>query len=92
MYLDSVFKWVLPKGSEQTWQTSIVLLIYVNETLYLLGNLPFFKIHVNRFMTQDDSSGANVTSMHIVGEGPSVILWVLRHFLSLISRLLVAKD
>ena len=25
----------------------IVLLIYVNETIHLLGNLPFFKIHVN---------------------------------------------
>ena len=25
----------------------IVLLIYVNETIYLLGNLPFFKIHVH---------------------------------------------
>ena len=28
----------------------ILPLIYVNGTLYLLGNLPFFKIHVNRFM------------------------------------------
>ena len=40
----------------------IVLLIYVNETLHLLGNLPFFKIHVNRFITQDDSPDANVIS------------------------------
>ena len=40
----------------------IVLLIYVNETTYLLGNLPFFKIHVNRFMAQDDSYCANVIS------------------------------
>ena len=40
----------------------IVLLIYVNETIYLLGNLPFFKIHVNHLMAQDDSSGANVIS------------------------------
>ena len=38
----------------------IILLIYVNGTLYLLGNLPFFKIHANRFMTPDDSPGANV--------------------------------
>ena len=52
----------------------IVLLIYVNETIYLLGNLPFFKIHVNHFMAQDDSPGANVISMHVVGEGPGVIL------------------
>ena len=52
----------------------IVLLIYVNKTTYLFGNLSFFNIPVNCFMAQDDSSGANVTSMHIVGEGPSVIL------------------
>ena len=38
----------------------IGLLISVNGTLYLLGNLPFFQIHVNRFMTPDDSPGANV--------------------------------
>ena len=24
--------------------------------MYLLGNLPFFKIHVNRFMAWDDDS------------------------------------
>ena len=33
----------------------IVLLIYVNETIYLLGNLPLFKIHVNLLMVWDDS-------------------------------------
>ena len=78
--LDSVFKLVPPKGSEPTWQTSmfysyLVLLIYVNETIYLLGNLPFFKIHVNHFMAGDYSPAANVISMHVVGEGPGVILW-----------------
>ena len=52
----------------------IVLLIYVNETIYLLGNLPFYKIHVNRFMAWDDSPGANVISMNVVGEGPGAIL------------------
>ena len=52
----------------------LVLLIYVNETIYLLGNLPFFKIHVNHFMARDDSPAANVLSMHVVGEGPGVIL------------------
>ena len=56
-----------PKGSEPTWQTSmlysyIVLLICVSETIYLYGNLPFFKIHVNHFMAPDDSVGANVIS------------------------------
>ena len=52
----------------------LVLLIYVNETMYLLGNLPFFKIHVNHSMAQDDSPAANVISMHVVGEGPGSIL------------------
>ena len=33
---------------------------YVNETIYLLGNLPFFKIHVNLFIAWDDSLWANV--------------------------------
>ena len=63
--LDSDFKLVWPKGSEPTWQTSmlytyIVLLIYVHETIYLFRNLPRFKIHVNRFMARDDSPGASV--------------------------------
>ena len=69
--LDSVFKSVPPKGSEPTWQSSmlyIVLLIYVKETIYLYGNLPFFKIHVNHFMTWDDSPGAKIIS--------EFILWV----------------
>ena len=69
----SVFKSVLSKGSELTWQTSmlysyIVLLIYVNGTIYLYGNLPFFKIHVNHFMTRDDSPSAKIIS--------KCILWV----------------
>ena len=34
----------------------------VNETIYLLGNLSVFKIHVNRFMAWDDSAHANVIS------------------------------
>ena len=76
---DSVFRSVPPKGSEPTGQTSmfysyLVLLIYVNETIYLLGNLPFFKIHVNHFMAWDDSPAANVISMHVAGEGPGAIL------------------
>ena len=40
----------------------IVLLIYVNETIYLYGNLPFCKSHVNRFMARDDAPGVNVIS------------------------------
>ena len=75
--LDSIFKLVAPKGSdlgsELTWQTSmlysyIVLLIYVNETIYLYGNLPFYKIQFNCFMARDDSSGAKII--------PKYILWV----------------
>ena len=34
--------------------------------MYLLGNLPFFKIHVNRFMAQDDSAFANVISKYML--------------------------
>ena len=30
--------------------------------IYLIGNLPFFKIHVNCFMAQDDLSCANAVS------------------------------
>ena len=52
----------------------IVLLIYVNEPIHLYGNLPFFKVHVNQFMLQDDSPGAKVISVHLVGEGPGAIL------------------
>ena len=73
--LDSIFKSVPPKGSdlgsELTWQTSvlyIVLLIYVNETIYLYGNLPFYKIQVSHFMAWDDSHGAKII--------PKYILWV----------------
>ena len=38
------------------------LISYINETLYLLGNLPVFKIHVNCFMARDDSLCANSIS------------------------------
>ena len=34
--------------------------------------------------------GHNILKMPVVGEGPGAILWILRHFLSLISRQLVA--
>ena len=46
----------------------VVLLIYVNETIYLYGNLPFYKIQVNYFMAQDDSKGAKII--------PKYILWM----------------
>ena len=48
--------------------TYMVLLIYVRETIYLLGNLPFLKIHFHRFMARDDSPGVSVI--------PKCTLWV----------------
>ena len=60
--LDSVFMFVPPKAQKGEclnkpvcFTHTIFLLSYVNETMYLLVNLPFFKIHVNCFMAQDDS-------------------------------------
>ena len=46
--------------------TYIVLLICVNETVYLFGNLPLFKIHVNGFMPGEDSPGASVISKYML--------------------------
>ena len=46
-----------------------VLLSYVNETMYLLGNLPFFKIHVNCFMAGDDSPFAILSQNACCGRG-----------------------
>ena len=48
--------------------SDIVLLIYVNEIIYLYGNLPFFKIHANGVMARDDSPGSKIIS--------KCILWV----------------
>ena len=58
--------------------------------LYLLGNLSFLKIYVNHFWSRDNSPYANVILKCMLWEGPDTSLWVLRHSLSLISRLLVA--
>ena len=44
----------------------LALLIYVNETLHLLGNLPLFRVHVHHFMAWDDSPGANVISKYML--------------------------
>jgi hypothetical protein len=52
----------------------LVLLICVKETIYLPGNLPFFKIHIHHFLALDDSPAANVLSRHVVAEGPGAIL------------------
>ena len=66
--LDAIFLQVRSPKSQNVLDKPVcfthgnVLLSYVNETIYLLGNLPFFKIHVNHFMAQDDSPCANVIS------------------------------
>ena len=69
--LDSVFKMVLPKTqtlnqyrlNEPVCLThGNVLLSYANEAMYLIGNLPFFKIHVHCFMAWDDLPCAKVIS------------------------------
>ena len=84
------------QDSEPTWQTSVfdlysVLLIYVNEIIYLLGKLPFLQDSCQSFYGLGWLSCCQCyLKMHVVGEGPGAILWVLRNFLSLISRLLVA--
>ena len=93
--LDSFFMFVPAKAQKGEclskpvcFTHTIFLLICVNKTMYLLGNLPFFKIHVNCFMSQDDSRGANIISRYMLCEGPGATLCVLRHFLCLISSLL----
>ena len=68
----SFFKLVLPKTQNsldkpECFTHANVLLSYVNETMYLLRNLPFFKINVNRFMAWDDSPGASVISKCMLG-------------------------
>ena len=52
------------------------VLSYVNETMYLLGNLPFFIIHVNHFTAWDDllTLCQCYLKMHVVGEGPGATL------------------
>ena len=77
--LDSVFKLVLPKTQNQLdkpvcFTHKIVLLIYVNESIYLLGNLSFYRIHVNHVMARDDSPSANVISEWMLWVGGLVPL------------------
>ena len=90
---DSVFKSVPPNGSEPTWQTSmwysdIIPLIYVNKTIYMVICIS------SRFMSiilwpRTTQLVPRYLKMYVVSEGPGAILWVLRHFLSVISKLLV---
>ena len=70
--LDSVLKLAPPNTQNRLdkpvcFTHKIVLLIYVNESIYLLGNLPFFKIHANHSMARDDSPAANVISKWMLG-------------------------
>ena len=59
--LDSVFKSVLPK-TQNRLDKPVCFTRFVNETMSLLGNLPFFKMHINPFMAWDNSLCANVIS------------------------------
>ena len=65
--LYSVFKSVPPKTQNQPdkpvyFTHADIVLSYVIQTMYLLGNLPFFKIHVNHFMARDNLPCANIIS------------------------------
>ena len=65
-----------------------VILRYCSPNLckrnYLYGDLPFYKIQVNRFMAWDESSGAKIIPKCILWMRSMVPFWVLRHsFLSL---------
>jgi len=59
LQVGSVFKLVL---LQTTLRNQYVILICcspnVNETIYLYGNLPFFRIHATCFMAWNDSPGA----------------------------------
>ena len=63
----------------------IFFLSYINETLYFLGNLPFFKMHVNCFMAGDDSSCAILSQNVCCGRGAWCNTLCLRHFFYLIA-------
>ena len=89
---DSVFKLVLPNGSEPTSQTSMlysdtVPLIYVNKTICMVI------CPSTRFKSIVLWPGMNVwcrdyPKIHVMDEGPGAIL-SFKTFLSFINRLLV---
>ena len=77
--LGSVFNSVLPKTQNRLDKPvcfihANILLSYVNETMSLLRNLPFFKIHVNHFMAQENTLSQCYLKMYVVPEEPQVIL------------------
>ena len=61
---NSVFKLVPPFGLRTYLINQYVILRYCFPNLckqnYLYGNLSFYKIQVNHFMAQDESSGAKI--------------------------------
>ena len=93
--LDSVFKWVPPKT--QNWHDkpvcfthANVLISYVNETVFAYKPA-FLEDSCQSFYGQGQLTLCQCyLKMHVVCDGPGASLWVLRHFLSLISRLIVA--
>ena len=66
-----------------------VLFSCVNETMHLLGNLPFFKINVSCSMAWDDSPCVKaISKLHVVGEGPGETPSAMRCLSYLINSLL----
>ena len=93
--LDSVFKWAPPKTQNRLdkpvcFTHANVLLSYVSETIFA------WKPEFPQDSCQSSYGQGQFTlcqcylKMHVVCEGPGASLWVLTHFLSLISRLLAA--
>ena len=56
--------------------------------MYLLGNLPVSRLMPIVLWAEMTHCVPMLSQMPVVGEGPGATLSVLRHFLSLISRLL----
>ena len=76
--LDSVFKSVLPKTQNRLEKSvcltySNVLLSFVNETVFA-WKPAFVQDSVNHFMAQENTLCQGYLKMHVVGEGPQVIL------------------
>ena len=85
----------LPNVSEPDLTKEYVILRHGSPNLckrnYLYGNLPFYKIQINRFMARDDSSGAKIIPKYILwmrGPVPFSEFWLL----SFINRLLVTGN
>ena len=60
---DSSFKSLLPKTQNRLDKLVCFTMLM---KLYLLGNLPFFKIHVNHFVARGDSPGGNFISIRML--------------------------